>query len=82
MQARINHGRRGTKIGTLLRQYKMKNTQDYYDYIVESFDNGQRDQAIELFNRMKGDQQKCFLLNINHYYDFGRKVHEFIIKSM
>lgn len=83
MRARINHEGRGTKIDTLLRQYEMKYPQDYYDYIIQSFEFGHFDQVIELFNRMKGVQQKDFLINVDHMgYIYGERLHNYIINNL
>ena len=63
MRARINHGKRGVKIDTLLKRYEMQYPHEYYDYIIKSYEYGHKDQVIELFNLMKGEQQKSFLRN-------------------
>lgn len=66
MRARINHGKRGTAIDRLVKEYGFEYPADYYDYIIESYELGHRDQAISLFNRMKEPQQKSFLRNSEH----------------
>jgi len=83
MRAHINHGRRGVKIDTLLKRYEMKYPQDYYDYIIQSYEYGHKDQVIELFNRMKGEQQKSFLMEVNHMgYIHGERLQDFIIQNL
>ena len=83
MRAKINHGKRGVKIDTLLKRYEMKYPQDYYDYIIQSYEDGHMNQVIELFNRMKGELQKDFLINVTHMgYILGERLHDFIIKSL
>lgn len=83
MRARINHGQRGTGIDRLLRQYEMQYPVEYYDYIIQSFEFGHYDQVIELFNRMKGVQQKDFLINVDHMgYINGERLHNYIINNL
>lgn len=83
MRARINHGKRGVKIDTLLKRYEMQYPQDYYDYIIQSYEYGHMNQVIELFNSMKGEQQKDFLMNVTHMgYINGERLQDFIIKSL
>lgn len=83
MKARINHGSRGTNIDSLLRSYGMQYPQDYYDMIIKSYDNGNFDQCIEQFNRMKGEQQKSFLVNVNHMgWICGERVLNHIIENL
>ena len=83
MRAKINHGKRGVKIDTLLKRYEMQYPQDYYDYIIQSYEYGHKDQVISLFNHMKGEQQKDFLMNVTHMgYIKGERLHDFIISSL
>lgn len=83
MRATINHGKRGVKIDTLLKRYEMQYPQDYYDYIIQSYEYGHMNQVIELFNSMKGDQQKDFLMNVTHMgYIEGERLQDFIISSL
>ena len=82
MRAKINHGQRGLKIETLLKRYEMEYPSEYYDMIVESYENGNFDQCIEEFNAMKEYDQKTFLLNVDQGRIFGEKVRDFIIKSL
>lgn len=80
MRAKINHGNRGTKIDTLVKRYEFEYPYQYYDYIYESYMLGHYDQAVELFNAMKGEQQKSFLLNAALQY--GSNICNFIINRL
>lgn len=82
MKATINHGKRGTKIDRLLKEYEMQYPQQYYDYMIESYIYGHKAQVIELFNAMKGDDQKTFLLNSPAMGKFGDRVHDLIIQNL
>lgn len=82
MRARINHGQRGTKIETLLKQYEFEYPQQYYDYIIESYINGHKAQAIVLFSLMKEHEQKTFLLNASAMGAYGERVHDLIIQNL
>lgn len=78
MRAKINHGQRGTKIETLLKRYdEFKYPSQYFWHIEESYQNGNFDQTIELFNEMKRAQQMTFLLEYA-----GVEVKDFIIKNL
>ena len=56
---------------------------EFYGYIVDSYANGQKAQVIELFNEMKGDIQKAFLMNVCHMDTmYGEKVHDLIIQNL
>lgn len=46
---------------TLAKEYDFENETEYFDYIVESLVNGQRQQVRDLFNAMKLHDQKRFL---------------------
>lgn len=82
-RARINHGRRGKKIDSLLKTYEMQYPQDYYDYIIQSYEYGHMEQVIDLFNAMKGEQQKTFLTEVNHMgYILGERLQDFIINRL
>lgn len=83
MRAKINHGQRGVKIDTLLKRYEFEYPQEFYDYILDSYANGLKEQVIELFNEMKGDIQKAFLMNVCHMDTmYGEKVHDLIIQNL
>lgn len=52
---------------TLAKEYDWESKEDYFNYIVESLINGQRTQVANLFNQMKGEDQKEFLVDyLNH----------------
>lgn len=82
MRAKINHGQRGTKIETLLKSYEFEYPQQYYDYIIESYIYGHKEQAIRLFNLMKGKDQKTFLLNAPAMGEYGEATHDLIIVNL
>ena len=48
---------------TLAKEYDFETKEDYFNYIVESLINGQRQQVKNLFNAMKKDDQKEFLID-------------------
>ena len=48
---------------TLAREYDFESAGDYYNYIVESLRNGNRQQVRDLFNAMKTDDKHDFLIN-------------------
>ena len=48
---------------TLAKEYDWESEQDYFNYIVESLINGQRQQCKDLFNKMKRSDQDNFLIN-------------------
>ena len=83
MRARINHGTRGTDIGRLVKKYEFEYPREFYGYILDSYANGQKEQVIELFNEMKWDIQKAFLMNVCHMdTTYGEKVHDLIIQNL
>lgn len=83
MRAKINRGQLGTDINRLVKEYDFDCPREYYGHIVDSYVNGNNDQVIELFNRMKGDLQKNFLLNVESIQPvYGKKIHDLIIKSL
>ena len=47
----------------LAKEYDFKTKEEYYNYIVESLVNGQRQQVKDLFNAMHKDDQQNFLIN-------------------
>lgn len=61
MKAKINHGNRGKKIEDLCKQLGFNYPYEYYEYIDDSYINGNFDQVLDLFNAMKRDQQVTFL---------------------
>lgn len=48
---------------TLAKEYGFETEQEYYNYIVSSLVNGQRQQVKDLFNEMHKDSQQDFLIN-------------------
>lgn len=49
---------------TLAKEYELGNTkEDYYNYIIESFINGNGYQVRRLFNEMRKHSKKDFLIN-------------------
>jgi len=48
---------------TLAKEYEFKHEYEYYDYIVDSLINGQRQQVRDLFNQMHNDDKQYFLNN-------------------
>ena len=77
MKARINQKNRGTRIDQLVKEYGFDCPNDYYEYIIESYINGHREQVIDLFNQMKAGQQKSFLLNCYNW-----RVRDLIISNL
>ena len=49
---------------TLAREYEVGNTnEDFYNYIIDSLINGQRQQVRDLFNMMTNNGKQDFLIN-------------------
>ena len=46
---------------TLAKELEFKTAEDYFNYIVESLINGQRQQVRDLFNAMRKYDQNLFL---------------------
>ena len=63
---------------TLAKEYDFEFENEYYDYIVVSLINGQRQQVRELFNQMHNDDKQYFLNNYleedNSYHTSTRKI--------
>lgn len=57
----------------LAKDFDFTTEQEYFDYIVESLVNGQRQQVRSLFNKMHKDSQQEFLLN---FLEIGNGYHE------
>lgn len=47
----------------LAKDYDFETKEDYFNYIIDSLINGQRQQVKDLFNQMKGEDQQYFLIN-------------------
>lgn len=47
---------------TLAKEYELEGTDavDFYNYIVESYVNGQRKQAVRLYTEMKSEDRRRF----------------------
>lgn len=48
-------------IERLLKDYEFEHSHQYYDYIIDSYINGQRQQAANLFNQMQKFHQRFFM---------------------
>ena len=48
---------------TLAMEYDFTTKEEYFNYIVESVVNGQRQQCRNLFAQMKGEDQQEFLID-------------------
>lgn len=48
---------------TLAKEYDFTTRNEYFDYILESLMNGNRQQCKRLFRQMKRDDQNDFLIN-------------------
>lgn len=63
---------------TLAKEYEFEFEHEYYDYIVESLINGQRQQVRNLFNQMHNDDKQYFLNNYlqedSSYHTSTRKI--------
>ena len=57
----------------LAKEYDFSNTNDYYQYIVDSLVNGQRSQVKSLFNQMKPEDKEYFLIN---FLDLSQGYHK------
>lgn len=66
MRTKINNGNRGQRLDRLCKRYECE---DFYELIVNSEINGHRDQAIEYFNMMKGEDQQRFIMG--YYIMYG-----------
>lgn len=50
-------------VKTLAKEYYFSTKEQYFYYIEESYRNGQKKQAKELFNSMRKESQKEFLID-------------------
>ena len=66
------------RVETLAKEYDFEFEHEYYDYIVESLINGQRQQVRDLFNQMHNDDKQYFLNNYleedSSYHTSTRKI--------
>lgn len=52
----------------LLKEYGFSCFEQYYSMVVESFLNGQPEQAKEQFKALsKADRKECFMYSVNKY---------------
>jgi len=58
-----------------LKEFGYNNIEDYFNYICDSYINGNFKQVKELFNRLSQEQKKRFYAFI-HYIDFTQKIYE------
>lgn len=70
-----------------IKDYEFNTIYDYYDYVVESVLNGQRQQAKELVNGLSKAQKKEGIkhfaqLEGNTYLGIYREVKEMLINSL
>jgi len=47
----------------LAKEYEFNTADEYYQYIIDSVINGQRQQARDLFNELKPEDQQTFLID-------------------
>lgn len=60
------------KLLTLAKELDFENEDQYFDYISESFMNGQFTQCKSLFFRMKKEDRKLFLRYLHVNYDLAK----------
>lgn len=77
MKAKINHGRAGRQLPP-----KDYGSESWVDLMVEAYINGNRDDAIGYFNRMKEYDQKSFLMFGYLDYMCGKEVKNLIIRNL
>tara|TARA_R110000850_G_scaffold3473_2_gene16773 strand:- start:3031 stop:3258 length:228 start_codon:yes stop_codon:yes gene_type:complete len=51
------------KASTLAKEYEFNTKEEYFNYIVETLINGQRQQVRDLFNAMRREDQNEFLID-------------------
>jgi hypothetical protein len=54
---------------TLVKAYGLTTDSDYFEYCINSYLNGNKQQAKELFTQMKLDDKRNFLLSFTEFYD-------------
>ena len=66
------------RVESLAKEYDFDFVNEYYDYIVVSLINGQRQQVRDLFNQMHNDDKQYFLNNYlqedSGYHTSTRKI--------
>ena len=87
-KVRLNYGKRG------LKELPADYGADFYDYMLDLWTNGHRAEAIEVFNRMKSEVQKAFMIDAILYATYAmsednrqqaalyRSIVTFLIKNM
>lgn len=60
----------------ILAEYDMLYMTDYYDYIIESFVNGQRRQGHEFYNRLSKPQREEMYDYFETLYHYEAEVNE------
>ncbi len=60
----------------LLKQFNFNSDMQYFEYIVESFINGQREQAKELFKAMPKKIKITFLKSASQNWNSGLNKHD------
>ena len=55
----------------LLKEYEFNSDMQYFQYIVDSRFNGQRQQSIDLFLAMPKRYKKMFLISAMTYWESG-----------
>jgi hypothetical protein len=54
---------------TLIKAYEFKTEDQYFEYCINSYLNGNMMQAKKLFLAMKKEDRKRFILSYTEYYD-------------
>jgi len=49
------------KLETLAKEYDFSNPEEYLDYIIESWINGQKTQCLELYKALRTEDKEFFL---------------------
>jgi len=57
-----------------LKLYGFENDEEYFNYICDSYINGQFPQVRELFNKLNQEQKNKFFAYI-HYINFNDKIY-------
>jgi hypothetical protein len=54
---------------TLIKAYGFTTDSEYFEYCINSYLNGNKQQAKELFKQMKLEDKRSFLLSFTEFYD-------------
>lgn len=80
-EAPMKQGKRTAK--RLAKDYEFETEEEYFDYIVLSLINGQRQQVRDLFGQMRAVDKERFLNNwLNPYHEGHKEVKQICIESM